>query len=221
MELNQPAAPVNNGGRGSDGRIVLEDSDSIVTGLSAATLLPGAGAAGGFFRGVFDATRFTGGGLRPVAISEIIDVGPLAPSYLVPSRDHLNPPVPAPGAPRRDFVAGIPQRTSPGINRTGIYIEARGYEADAKGVVLLASETPWGSVGSFVDSGFETQPTWLPGVLPADAPVEIDSTTGTLPDLAGRPFLQLRITFYLVQGSGPEDPGPYLDKWDLWFGHDP
>ncbi len=220
MELNPPVAPQNPGGRGADGRIVLEDGDSIVSGLSAATVIPNAGSLGGFVRGTFDPQRFKGGGLRPLAVSAILDVGPLSPSYLAPSQSYVGTPVPAPGAPRLDFTAGIPQRTSPGVGRTGIYLEARAFRADAKGHVSLPTATPWVSVGSFVDSGLETQPTWLSGVRPADAPVQPDSTTGTLVDLSGRPFLQLRVTFYLAQGSGPEDPGPYLDRWDLWFQHD-
>lgn len=220
MELNPPAAPQNPGGRGADGRIVLEDGDSIVSGLNSATVIPNAGSLGGFVRGTFDPARFKGGGLRPLAVSAILDVGPLAPTYLMPNQGYGAVPVPAPGVPRLDFIAGIPQRTSPGVGRTGIYLEARAFRADEKGHVSLPTATAWVSVGSFVDSGLESQPTWMPGVRPADAPVEPDSTTGTFADLSGRPFLQLRVSFYLAQGSGPEDPGPYLDRWDLWFQHD-
>ena len=38
----------------------------------------------GFYRGVFDATRFQGGGLTPEALTEVLFVGPLNPSYVNP-----------------------------------------------------------------------------------------------------------------------------------------
>ncbi|MFV1959864.1 MAG: hypothetical protein ACC662_10675, partial [Planctomycetota bacterium] len=68
----------NTGGAGGVGRIVLEDGDSVITGLNLGTVVPGEGADG-FFRSTFDATRFQGGGLQPVVVSDPLLVGPVAP----------------------------------------------------------------------------------------------------------------------------------------------
>ncbi len=78
------AGPQNAGGFGGVGRIVMEDGDSIITGQGAAvTLVPNEGDPG-FSRGIFDATRFQGGGLTPEVLSDVFFAGPANPVYTVP-----------------------------------------------------------------------------------------------------------------------------------------
>ena len=81
--------------------------DRIVAAFEALEDLPGEGAAG-FYRGVFDATRFQGGGLRPTLVTRVIDAGPFAPVFLSPTA--------------ADFVAGIPLVSSRGMGRTTINV---------------------------------------------------------------------------------------------------
>jgi hypothetical protein len=56
----------------------MEDGDSTVTGLTTATLAPNEGQPG-FYRGIFDAGRFKGGGLMSMGgFEEIPDADWLA-----------------------------------------------------------------------------------------------------------------------------------------------
>ncbi len=216
-QTTAPVYPGNNGGAGGLGRVVLEDSDSVITGLNSASVTPNAGSAGGFHRDFFDPSRFKGGGLRPVVVSQIIDAGPAAPTYLVPAQDYINPPQPAPSAQRLDFVCGVPQASSLGLNRTAIFVEAQGYDANPDGTVKTISATGWKTVGYFKDSGNETTPTWVPSAIPGDVTIVSGNTGGTIASVNGKTFIQFRITFFLKQGTGPFDPGAYLDRWDLYF----
>ncbi|MBL9088200.1 MAG: Ig-like domain-containing protein [Planctomycetia bacterium] len=204
-------APANNGGAGGVGRIVIEDADSIVSGLGGAMVTPGEGAAG-FYRGVFDATRFQGGGLRPTLVTRVIDAGPFAPVFLSPTA--------------ADFVAGIPLVSSRGMGRTTIFIEAEGFAANADGTASNVG-TGWRAVGHFVDSGAVTQPTWVPDV-PPPAP-DVADVGGVLPggvtpsgfsQLAGMEFVRFRVTFFLPSTMGPFDAGSYLDRWSVRFTYD-
>jgi hypothetical protein len=199
-------ATANPGGPGGVGRIVLEDGDSVITGFAGAALTPTEGATG-FYRGVFDPSRFQGGGLRPVAITELIDVGPFSPSYV--------PPVAA------DFVAGIPASASRGSGNTSIFIEAEGFAANPDGTPAAVG-TGWKSVGYFVDSGSELVPTWVPNATPPPGDVTIlpGNGGGSIVDLDGNEFVRLRITFFLPSTVGPFDPGPYIDRWTLRFSYD-
>ena len=217
MQTQAPLWPASNGGSGGAGRIVLEDSDSVITGLGSAFVSPGPTSTAGFRRDIFDPGRFLGGGLRPVVITEILDVGPASPTYLVPDQDYVGSPVPAPGTPRIDFIAGIPQISSLGLNRTGLFIEAQGYDANADGTVKLITATGWKTVGYFKDSGDEITPTWVPSAVPGDVSIIAGNTGGTIASLNGKTFLQFRMTFFIKQGTGPFDPGSYMDRWDMYF----
>jgi hypothetical protein len=201
--------PVNNGGNGGVGRIVLETVDSTVTGSGGATIVPGEGKTG-FYRGVFDPSRFAGGGLRPVVVTQVLDVGPHAPAFVDPVQDY---------GVTEDFIAGIPNAASQGIGRTAIFLEMRGYDAQPDGSPEATPRTGWKAVGYFTDSGNELAPTWHLGV-PADVTVPADDTGGAIADVSGSPFCQLRITFFLKQGMGPFDPGPYVDRWTARFRYD-
>lgn len=211
---------INNGGDGGAGRIVLEDGDSVITGLGFATTVPIDGDDG-FYRGIFDASRFQGGGLEPGALTEIIGFGPLNPTYQQPV-----------GA---DFLAGIPATgLGPAVN---IVIEARAYRMKADGRPDIALPTPYSTIGFFTDSGNPTAPTWNDGAPnPADwQPSDgdnpllyegMDDTTGlhkAASDTFGPgipiPFIQFRITFVLPDTVGPFDPGPYIDDWTVRFTH--
>ena len=219
-------ATANPGGNGGVGRLVLEDGDSVIAGLSGATVTPGEGAPAGFYRGVFDATRFQGGGIRPVAVSNLIDAGPFSPTYLTADQQYV-PSVPAPGTPRQDFVAGVPPASrNPNGTHTAIFVEVQGYLSNADGTPNLASATGWKSVGYFRDSGSELFPIWTPDAQP---PVgDVAYANGILPgntgngiaQINGREFLQLRITFYLAPTIGVFDAGPYLDRWTLNLQYD-
>ncbi len=217
--------PLNHGGAGGIGRLVMEDADSVIAGQGAATLAPSEGGPG-FFRGLFDATRFQGGGLRPQALSDVFAVGPMNPVF----RD----PVQNPGV-QQDFVAGIPTPGAPGIGSTALLIEARGYQMRADGTADPASRTDWFSVGSFRDTGIENLPAWQLGhpgdiVVPADNALDAASPEGHsgsgfgalngIEPGDGFEFLQLRITVYLPTSVGPFDPGAFLDHWSIRFDHD-
>lgn len=201
---NQPG-PINNGGAGGSGRIVLEDGDSVITGLSGGGLTPGEGTDG-FYRDVFDATRFQGGGLEPQVVSEVFPIGPFNPIYQTPVQI--------------DFVAGVPSIASRGFGSTAIFIEAQGYEILPNGLVDLGSATGWKTVGHFKDSGSENLPQWVPNTAPADVVLPGDNTGGTIASLNGREFIQLRFSFYLPTGIGPFDAGPFLDTWIIRFSSD-
>ena len=205
----------NPGGPGGTGRLVIEDDDSVVTGFGGASVSPTEGAAG-FYRGPFDATRFVGGGVRPVIVTDVIDMGPVAPTYVAPVQNY---------AVQEDFVAGIPPVASRGLGKTALFIEAQGYTTNADGSVNLASATGWKSVGYFTDSGAELFPTWVPSATPpaADVPpaqLQPGNTGVGITSLNGREFLQFRFSFFLNPGMGPFDPGPYLDRWTVYVQYD-
>ncbi len=206
----------NDGGDGGNGRLVMEDGDSIISGLGAASVTPGEGDPG-FFRGVFDATRFQGGGLEPQATTEVFSVGPLNPVF-----DEPNP---------GDFVAALPTAGAPGIGKTGIFIEVRGYQIAADGTPDLTTETDWFSIGYFEDTGVETLPAWMPG-QPGDVPVAPDNAldgasphgnsgsgfTGLNAAGAGRfEFIQIRISMFLNSNVSVSDAGALLDDWTIHF----
>ncbi|MDJ0975072.1 MAG: Ig-like domain-containing protein [Planctomycetota bacterium] len=202
------ASTPNNGGAGAMGRIVLEDGDSIITGLATSTVLPGEGSPG-FYRGVFDATRFAGGGLRPVAISDLILVGPFDPEFIEPEQTYGG---------TEDFIAGIPGVASRGNGETSILIEARGFEMQRDGTPVDTPTVPWHTVGHFTDTGVEQTPAWHVAqpdlaLLPADnAGLGIDA-------LNGCEYIQLRVTLFLPDGFAALTGGPYLDDWLLRFRH--
>jgi hypothetical protein len=149
-------------------------------------------------------------------MTDILDMGPAAPTYIPPTQNY---------GVLEDFIAGIPAVASRGVTKTGIYIEARGYAANADGTVNLATVTGWTNVGYFTDSGSENFPTWTPNARPpiADLPlVQLPqgSTANPFSGVNGRPFLQFRISFYLASTVGPFDAGPYIDRWTLHFTYD-
>jgi hypothetical protein len=72
-------------------------------------------------------------------------------------------------------------------------------------------------VGYFKDSGNETTPTWVPSANPGDVSLVSGNTGGTIASVNGKTFIQFRLTFFLKQGTGPFDPGAYMDRWDLYF----
>lgn len=205
---NTQAIAQNNGADGGNGRVVLEDGDSVIAGLGAASVSPTEGEDG-FHRGVFDASRFKGGGLTPEARSGIFAVGPFNPTYLVP--------IPA------DLIAGVPTGSSLGVGKTAMLIEAQGFEMKPDGTPDTSTGSGWYTVGHFVDSGVDSAPNWLttqpsgaqlPGGVPADN-VGVGIT-----NLNGREFIQLRITIFLPTSIGPFDPGPWLDDWTINYTSD-
>jgi hypothetical protein len=222
-------APQNFAGAGGVGRLVLEDSDGVIQGLASASVTPGeAQNTGGdkvFYRGTFNGARFQGGGLRPVAVTNLIDIGPFSPDYVVPSQDYGAVPGAVPPSPRVDFVAGVPNVASRGIGTAAIFIEVQGYPANPDGTPNLSLPSGWKSVGTFLDSGAETFPTWLPNAKPNPADVPpgnlLPGNTGNgIDQIDGRQFMQFRITFFLPPTVDPFDPGPYVDSWALWFTYD-
>lgn len=177
------------GGAGGVGRLVMEDGDSVISGFGAAITIPTEGDDG-FFRGVFDASRFQGGGLMPQAITDIIFMGPISPTYIDP--------VPA------DFDAGSPLAASPGgVGSLVIQIEARGYRIQPDGGADLGTVTAWQTVGNFLESGVETAPTYVPAA--------------GLVGLSTNEYLQFRITVFLNNSVGPFDPGAFIDTWNINF----
>ena len=204
----------SNGGAGGIGRIAMEDGDSVIGGQAAASVVPAEGGDG-FYRGVFDATRFKGGGLTPLATTDLIAVGPFNPDYDVPQQV--------------DFVAALPVAGAPGVGKVGILVEARGYEMGADGTASAASESDWFSIGWFKDIGVETLPEWNLGhPAYAGAPIPLpdnaqhpgsphgDSGTG-MDMLDGKEFIQVRFTFYLPSTITVTDPGGILDDWTIRF----
>jgi hypothetical protein len=212
---NAAAGIANPGGPGGVGRLVVEDDDSVVTGFGQATVNPTDGASG-FYRGPFDASRFVGGGIRPVVVTDVIDMGPVSPTYVTPVQNYTI---------QEDFIAGIPASASRGLGKTGIFIEAQGFTTNADGSVNLLSATGWKSVGYFIDSGAELFPTWVPNAKPpvADVPasqLQPGNTGNGISQVNGRQFLQFRISFFLNPGMGPFDPGPYIDRWITYIQYD-
>lgn len=205
--MSAAGGPSNAGGPGGHGRLVMEDGDSLISGVATATLVPAEGAADGFWRDQFDATRFVGGGLEPTAVSGIFAVGPQNPVFQTPVQS--------------DFVAGIPVIGSRGFQAAAILIEAQGYQNDTAGDANLATATGWKTVGYFRDSGSETAPQWIANALPPDVPFPPpDNTGGTIMSLNTCEFIQIRVTIYLPASIGPFDAGPYLDTWRIRFSFD-
>ncbi len=200
--------PINNGGNGGFGRVVMEDSDSIITGIGAATVTPSEGTLG-FFRGIFDASRFKGGGLNPQGITEIFGVGPLNPDFQIPVA--------------ADFVAGVPVVASRGVGLTSILVEVQGFQMQADGLPDMGSATGWWTACRFVDSGVEGSPTLVYTNPPNNAsdPVAAPSdNVGTGMDaIDGSEFIQLRISFWLPNTVGPFDAGPFVNDWTIRFSH--
>jgi hypothetical protein len=209
----------NDGGRGGIGRLVLEDGTSTFVFPTGSNVHPGPTDLTPdsicYYGGPFDASRFLGGGLRPVAVTDIVDMGPAFPKY---SKQVL----------ATDFIAGIPAVASRGGGLTSIYIEVQGYTANPDGTVNAASASGWKNVGYFTDSGSELSPDWHPNARPPPADIPASdlpqgSTTNYFWDVAlapdsvlvGRPFLQFRFSFYLKANIGPFDPGPYIDRWTI------
>jgi hypothetical protein len=203
-------APPNGGGSGGVGRLVFEDADSVITGFAGATVIPNEGSPAGFYRGVFDPSRFQGGGLTPQATTLVMDVGPTFPKYEEPTQDYGGV---------QDFIAGIPAVSSRGVGATSIFIEAQGFPVRPDGTPNLTSPSGWKHVGYFTDSGAETFPTWSAGT-PLDVDLPPDGTPGGLSSLNDMEFVQFRITFFLKPGVGPFDRGPYIDDWTLRFCYD-
>jgi hypothetical protein len=202
------AGTPNTGGNGGLGRIVMEDADSVITGLGVAMVTPGEGAEG-FFRGPFDAGRFQGGGLDPSALTELFVVGPFAPTFSDPVQT--------------DFVAGIPAVASRGLNMSSILIEGQGYPIKPDGTPDLTSPTGWYTIGVLRDSGATTNPEWRSGELfgnPGDIAIPLGNVGAGITNLNGSAFLQLRISMLLPAGVGPFDPGPYLDSIRLPLAYD-
>ncbi len=210
--------PANNGGPGGVGRICLEDSNSVISGIATAAVTPAEGSPG-FYRGVFNANRFQGGGLTPVAISNTFAVGPLNPMFVDPVQIY-----PA----TTDFAVGTTIVASNGIGKTAMLVEARGFQMLPDGTVdtagVIAAPTPWHTVGHFTDSGVDTRPNWVLGQPPlADIGGALPTgNTGVfgLTNLDTYEFVQLRITIYLANGIGPVDPGHFLDDWTIRFESD-
>lgn len=202
---------INNGGAGSWGRIVMEDGDSVITGLTGGTVVPGEGSTG-FYRGVFDATRFQGGGLEPQALTHPFGAGPLNPLFIDPVQNY---------GVQEDFKAGVTVVGSRGVGMTSILIEAQGYQILPDGGVDLGSATGFYTVGHFRDSGVVNLPTWHLGQPPgADIPTLPPGNVGAgITNLNGCEFIQLRITVYLPNTVGPFDAGPFLDRWDIRFNY--
>jgi hypothetical protein len=200
--------PANAGGLGGKGRIVLEDGDSLIGGIGSATLVPAEGDPdNGFYRGVFDASRFQGGGLEPQVVTDVFLVGPNNPAFLVPVQS--------------DFSASIPSGSDRGLNGTSCLIEARGFEILPDGEVDLAlGASPWKTVGYFKHSGVASLPTWTANANPVDVTLPAGNTGPGITALDTLEFLQLRITFFLPASIGPFDPGPILDHWTIRFTFD-
>jgi len=211
----------NHGGAGGLGRIALEDGDSVIAGLGTASVTPGEGSVG-FYRGIFDASRFQGGGLEPQATSDVFAAGPFNPTFVEPVQNY---------GVQEDFRAGMPVIAAPGIGSTGILVEVRGYQARTDGTPEASSETDWFSVGSFKDTGVEQLPEWVPGhpgdiSVPSDNAMDPASPHGNSGSgfaalngtgAGGFEFIQFRFTMYLPNTVGPFDPGSFVDSWTIRF----
>lgn len=202
---------INPGGAGGAGRVVLEDSDTVITGFATASIVPSEGSDG-FYRGSFDVARFAGGGLRPDATTEIFSVGPINPNFVAPTAG--------------DFIVGVPALSSPGIGNEVILVEAEGYQINPDGTPNLATASGFRYVGYFSDSGVEGAPNWNlgtpPSVTPATRPTDNNGDVfgDSLTTLNGAEFLRVRFTIVLRNGVGPFDPGSFVDRWNIRFGFD-
>ena len=199
-------APANHGGDGSQGRIVLEDSDGVISGQESANLVPAEGEVG-FYRGQFNGSRFVGGGRVTTALSEPMFVGPLtAPDLRVPVQ--------------ADFEAGFPTIASDGVGSTGILVEIQGYPLLPNGTADLGAGTGWWTVGYLSDSGNVKAPTWVPSANPADVTLPVDNAGVGIDAVDGAGFVQIRLTFYLGANTPTGVGGPYIDRFDLKFDYD-
>jgi hypothetical protein len=204
----------SNGGAGGNGRLAFEDGDSVIGGLAGAVIVPSEGDVG-FYRGVFDATRFKGGGLSPGAQTEIFAVGPFNPDFEVPAQG--------------DFLAAMPTEGAPGAGKVGMLIEMRGYQMGADALPDLATETDWYSIGWLKDTGVETLPEWNLGhpAYPGSPPPADDNAlkpgsphggTGSgIDKLDGYEYVQIRISIYLPDTITVSDAGPLLDDWTIRY----
>lgn len=180
------------GGDGGPGRIALEDGDSTITGIETAVMVPLEGADG-FYRGVFDTSRFAAGGATTVALTDIFATGPFNPNYVTPIQS--------------DFVASMPAVSAGSIGDTGIQLEVRGFELLADGTADEGTPSAWFNIGSFQNSGSENAPAWVIGADP-------------MSNLNGYEFIQVRFTFTIQGTVGAFDPGPAVDNWVIRFGFD-
>ncbi len=200
--------PINNGGNGGSGRIVMEDGDSVISGLGGASVTPSEGQPG-FFRGTFDAGRFKGGGLNPQGTTQIFAVGPFDPDFQVPVVT--------------DFLAGVPVVSSRGIGNTAILVEIQGYQMQPDGTPDLGSATGWYTVCRFVDSGVEQSPTLLFTNPPNSVADPVSAPPGNvgvgIDNVDGAEFIQLRFSFWMPKTVGPFDAGPFVDDWTIRFMH--
>jgi hypothetical protein len=213
ISTGQPAAGAqpNHGGAGAVGRVVFEDGDSVITGIGSAAILPADGAPG-FYRGPFDATRFQGGGLTPTVVTDLFFAGPANPVYQSPVQNY---------GVSEDFVVGIPALANRGPGAAGIRIEVRGFELGTDGLPVAAAPG-YRTIGWFGYNGLPGSPTWnlgQPSALDVGPPPADNIGTG-LGDVAGKEFLQLRITFFLPPTIGPFDGGPFMDRWTIRFTYD-
>ena len=200
-----PSGPQNAGGTGSNGRVVLEDGDSIITGIASANIVPGEGQDG-FYRSTFDAQRFAGGARSSVAVSGLILLGTLAhAAFTDPVED--------------DFDAGAPTDGSPLAGETAIRIEAQGHPLLSDGTAGMPG-TGWVTVGYFRSTGSPDAMTWISGSNPPDMPLPEDSAGVGIHLLDGAGYVRVRLTFLVGGGATPSDPGPFLARWRLGFQHD-
>lgn len=203
--LNGGAQP-NHGGTGGAGRLVMEDSDGTITGQGSASLVPTEGEDG-FFRGQFQADRFVGGGLTSQAVTEPMFVGPLtAPDFHAPTA--------------ADFDAGFPGISSPGFGATGVLIEVQGYPLLPDGTPDLGTPTGWWTVGYMSDSGDPGAPTWVPNANPTDVAIPTSNAGVGIDAIDGSGFVQVRLTFYLANGTPVGTGGPFVDRWDMRFNYE-
>ena len=214
--------PQNPGAPGANGRIVLEDGDSVISGYAAAAVVPGEGDAG-FYRGKFNAARFKGGGLTPKATTDLIPIGNFAgfdPMFVEPTQVYGG---------QTDFLAGVPTSGAPGQGKVAILVEVRGIQMNINGTPNLASRTPWFSVGNFQDTSSPSQPKWLAGhpANTVEVPFPGDNAGPGWQGFAalntygggGFEFIQVRFTMFLPTSVGPFDPGSYVDDWTIRFTH--
>jgi hypothetical protein len=203
-------AVANSGGQGGLGRLVFEDGDSVIEGYAGAAINPGETSSAGFYRGLFDAARFQGGGLTPQLVTGLIDMGPTFPTYVEPVQVYGG---------QEDFVAGIPAVASRGVGATSILIEVQGFPVTSDGSIDQTDPSGWSRIGYFTDSGAESFPTWNLGT-PGDVTLPPGSVGGGFAHVNQHEFIQFRITFFLKSNVGPFDPGPFLDDWTIHFCYD-
>lgn len=200
-----PSGPQNAGGDGSNGRIVLEDGDSVITGIATATVIPGEGQDG-FYRNTFDAARFEGGARSSRAVTGLVLLGPLA------SAEFVTPVV-------EDFDAGAPTAGSPPAGETAILVEAQGHPLLPDGTAGTPA-TGWITIGYCRSTGTPSALVWVSGSYPPDVGPPTDTAGVGIHQLDGSGYVQVRLTFYVSAAAMPADPGPFLERWRLRFRHD-